>query len=44
MIRHKLNKLLITLFVVATFSVSVFATDGLQMVISDMVTELSILH
>jgi len=28
MIRHKLNKLLITLFVVATFSVSVFATDG----------------
>ncbi len=28
MIRHKLNTLLITLFVVTTFSVSVFATDG----------------
>lgn len=28
MIRHKLNTLLITLFVVSTFSVSVFATDG----------------
>jgi len=28
MIRHKLNTLLITLFVVTTFSVSLFATDG----------------
>jgi hypothetical protein len=28
MIRNKLNKLIITLFVVSTFSISVFATDG----------------
>jgi hypothetical protein len=28
MIRNKLNTLILTLFVVLTFSVSVFATDG----------------